>query len=147
MLRKIIFDRAMQDVWLFNDDYPKDKIMEHKRAIPRDFFNESKLLKCMGLLSLAIKACTVPNNIKIEININDNYEEGQPFKISLDGKYELLYVDNYDIEINGEIYTFGTRYNSEANFPFFVFCGNEEIEVFDDNGKFSNEFISKFKKE
>ena len=111
----------------------------YTRVIPRDFFNEAKLLKCMGILALAVLDGQIPQNIDITID-----ENGDPFNILLDDTWSLLYVSNYDVEINGEIYMVGTRYNSKGNFPFYVLADDEEIEILDNNGKFSREFIEKF---
>ena len=45
----------------------------YSRVIPRDFFNEAKLLKCMGLLALKVLDNMTPNGIKILIE-----ESGAP---------------------------------------------------------------------
>lgn len=52
--------------------------MNYIRVIPRDFFNESKLLKCMGQLSLKILDCQLPKGIEMYIE-----GDGQPFQIGL----------------------------------------------------------------
>ncbi len=63
----------------------------YQRVIPRDFFNESKLLKCMGFLALKIHECKIPNNIDIKIEEND-----EPFDIQLtvDGSLTII---NYPV--------------------------------------------------
>lgn len=111
----------------------------YKRVIPRDFFNEAKLLKCMGVLALAVLDHKTPENIEIKIDEND-----EAFDIVLDEMFNLICVSNYEVQINGEYYTVGTTYNSKSNFPFYVIVEDEEVEIFDDNGKFSNDFIEKF---
>ncbi len=111
----------------------------YRRVIPRDFFNEAKLLKCMGILALAVLDNTVPENISIKID-----ENGESFDIILDNMYNLLRVSNYNVEINGEFYLVGTTYNSKGNFPFYVIVDEEEVEILDNNGKFSNDFITRF---
>ena len=110
--------------------------MTYTRVIPRDFFNESKLLECMGVLSLKILDRRLPEGVQIEIA-----ETGEPFNIQLtdDG---VLTVANYPVTVNGKTVFFGTTYNSKANFPLFARSESyEDFQVFDDNGDFSSEFI------
>lgn len=111
----------------------------YTRIIPRDFFNESKLLKCMAFLSLAILDNKLPDGIEISIK-----ESGEPFDIVLDIEHDMIVIDNYPVTINGDEYMIGTLHNSKENYPFYVIVDDEEIEVFDDNGKFTTEFIEKF---
>ena len=123
----------MKHIKLF-ENYTRNYI----RVVPRDFFNEAKLLKCMGVLALAISDYKLPENIKIEIN-----ESGKPFEILLNEEFDLLVVSNYEVKINGEEYIVGTSYNSKSNFPFKV-VDDEEILIFDENGKFTLDFIERF---
>lgn len=107
--------------------------IHYTRVIPRDLFNEAKLLKCMGQLMLAV----LDNKIQgITHNEPDN------FKIGLMDEGSLT-ITNLEIEIHGERHRFKTTYNSKANFPLYV-EGNEgdEIEVFSSNGEFTTEFIT-----
>lgn len=114
----------------------------YQRVVPRDFFNEGKLLKCMGILALAILDNTVPKNINIEID-----ENGNSFEIILDEMWNILYVANYPITINGNGYLIGTNYNSKDPLPFVVVYEDYEIEIFDSTGSFSEEFIEVFSSE
>lgn len=112
----------------------------HNRVIPRDFFNEAKLLKCMGLLSLKILDNMIPDGLKIEIS-----ESGEPFDIRLlnDGS---LTVINYPVIINDKLsVTLKTTYNSKVKYPLLCEYNYIEYEVFDDNGNFTQEFIEAFK--
>ena len=108
---------------------------QHERVIPRDFFNEAKLLKCMGMLSLKILDRQLPDGVEIEIE-----ERGEPFEIRLtdDG---LLHVNNYPVTVNGRTILFGTTYNSKEATPFYCVADYVEYEVFDIAGDFSTEFI------
>ncbi len=114
---------------------------QHNRVIPRDFFNEAKLLKCMGVLALSVLDNTMPDGIDILIE-----ESGQPFDIVLDEMWGLLIVSNYRVSINDEEYMVGTTYNSKEAFPFVVVVEDTEYEVFNEQGKFSHEFIELFNK-
>ncbi len=113
------------------------------RVIPRDLFNEAKLLKCLGKLSLAILDCRLPQGITIAIE-----ETGEPFQVELsdDGQ---LYIANFETFINGRITTFKTAYNSKLNYPFYCIHPDslEDIEVFNEDGEFAAEFIAAFQYE
>ena len=118
------------------NEYLNSKNNSHKRVIPRDFFNESKLLKCMGRLSIKILDNDLPEGVSIKID-----ENGEPFDIVLDGVISKLYVSNYKTTVNDVEVKFGTEYNSKSNYPLYLIYGYDEIEVFDDNGDFSDEFV------
>lgn len=113
--------------------------MSYTRVIPRDFFNEAKLLKCMGQLALKILDGMLPDGLKIEIN-----ESGEPFNILLtdDGR---LFISNYETTINDVYVSMSTTYNSKDAFPLVCFHDDDETTVFDDNGEFTEEFITRFK--
>jgi len=74
--------------------------MSYSRVIPRDFFNEAKLLKCMGQLSLAILDGMTPEGITITVE-----ETGEPFQIELDDD-GYLYLTNYEMFVNGRAVAF-----------------------------------------
>ncbi len=113
----------------------------HKRVIPRDFFNEAKLLKCMGMLALSVLDSQTPDGIDIEVE-----ERGEPFNISMDEGWNIFTVTNYPVYVNGEQYVVGTTINSKEPFPFYLIDEEEYVEVliFDNNGKYSDEFIEHF---
>lgn len=106
------------------------------RIVPRDFFNESKLLKCMGQLYLKNLDCQFPPDFQVEIE-----ESGEPFEIQLtdDGR---LFVSNYTVIINGRNLNFSTIYNSQDDYPMVCIYDGERIVVFDDNGNFTFEFYN-----
>ena len=111
----------------------------YTRVIPRDFFNEAKLLKCLGQLALKILDCQLPEGIKIEIS-----ENGEPFDIQLTGD-GLLFISNYETLINDKRVDFFTTYNAKGPFPLLAYYDEIETTVFDENGEFTNEFIEGFK--
>ena len=110
----------------------------YPRVVPRDFFNESKLLKCMGFLALRILDRQLPEGITIEID-----ETGEPFDIQLTDDGSLTVV-NYDVRVNGLDVVMKTTYNSKANFPLFCELDYEEFRVFNEQGEFDQEFLTKF---
>ena len=112
-------------------------MINYTRVIPRDFFNESKLLKCLGQLSLEIldgELCDI--NIKEMIS---NPEEG--FKINQNPMDGSVFCDNYLLEINDntEITPF-TILNSKDSYPLYIQTEEDEIRVLDNNGKITKEF-------
>jgi hypothetical protein len=109
----------------------------YTREIPRDFFNEAKLLKCMGLLSVKIEDRMLPPGLDIKIE-----ESGEPFNICMNEDDYRLFVKNYPATINGVSVTFQSAYNSKSPYPFYCQIGEEEIEVFDNNGNFTEDFCN-----
>lgn len=109
--------------------------MNYIRVIPRDFFNESKLLKSMGQLSLFVydNIDDAAQYIKIESN-------GEPFKIKLleDGH---LIIKNIIVSINNVIVTMKSTYNSRENYPLICAIGYDEYPVFKEDGSFEEEFL------
>lgn len=111
---------------------------QYERVIPRDFFNEAKLLKCMGHLSLLVHDRMLPEGINIVIK-EPSVADG--FKIYLQDAGYLVLI-NYATRINGHSVIFKTQYNSKSPYPFFVeVAEGEEYEVFDENGNFTADFI------
>ena len=111
------------------------KTETYERVIPRDFFNEAKLLKCFGQLSLKILDNKLPEGININIS-----ENGKRFLIEL-SDCGSLYIKNYSTEVNGILVRFKSTYNSKSNFPFYCEYNYCDYEVFNDNGEFTSEFI------
>jgi len=109
--------------------------IEYTRVIPRDLFNEAKLLKCMGRLCLLIHDQLTPVDMSASL-------EGEQFEIGmlLDGS---LTIKNLHVNVMGEKFTFKTTYNSKRNYPLMIeYQGSEgEYLVFDESGQFSTEFI------
>jgi hypothetical protein len=108
--------------------------MSYTRVIPRDFFNEAKLLKCFGQLALKQLDGLLPEGIDIEID-----ENGGAFDIQLDDA-GYLYIANYRTTLNGQEVLFYSSYNSKGAYPFHVIIGEDEYEVFNEDGSFANEF-------
>jgi hypothetical protein len=106
----------------------------YTRVIPRDFFNEAKLLKCMGQLALKILDNQTPCKIIIE-------ESGDPFDINLsdDG---CLFISNYTVLVKEQEIMFKTTYNSKSAYPFYAEIDYCDYEVFDEKGEFTQEFIN-----
>lgn len=105
----------------------------YQRVIPRDLFNESKLLKCMGRLCLLIHDRQTP--------VEMSFEEIDKFKIGLMDEGCLTIV-NLPITIKGIPLIFKTIYNSKNQYPLFVEHEYCDYLVFNEDGNFASEFIN-----
>lgn len=106
----------------------------YTRVVPRDLFNEAKLLKCMGHLVLKILDRKTP----VEMT---NSENGKAFKVVQFEEDGGLAIANLDIKIKGKSFIFKTVYNSKHNYPLLLYYEWCEYPVFDDKGEFTDEFI------
>lgn len=106
---------------------------QYTRVIPRDLFNESKLLKCIGHLVLQIHDGNNPANISFE-------HDDKPFKIGLHDE-GCLQIANVIFKIKDRRIDFVTTYNSKANYPLAAYHEYCEYPVFDDTGKYTDEFL------
>jgi hypothetical protein len=111
--------------------------MSYRRVLPRDLFNEAKLLKCLGQLALLLHDYPYLYPLRLE---HEAPEEG--FKIDQmpdDGclccsNLTLYNSDDDPIELS-------SSYNSRGPYPLWAYLNNDWVHVFDDNGNFANEFL------
>ena len=107
---------------------------DYQRVLPRDLFNEAKLLKCLGRLVLLIHDRKIPF-------IGEVIHDGEPFIIALNDEGSLI-VTNVTIKVNKSAFTFKTTYNAKNNYPFYLETKDySEVLVFDEGGEFTEEFI------
>lgn len=106
--------------------------MTYMRVIPRDLFNEAKLLKCLG--QLVIEAERLPEGAVII-----HHDDGA-FRIEQDASSGAIYVANLSITVGGERAYFTTGMNARGAYPMYCDIGDETIAVFNDDGKFTDEF-------
>jgi len=110
----------------------------YQRVIPRDFFNEAKLLKSLGRLSLSIL-----DNLEDVGQYLEEELEGVSFDIeqTIDGD---IYVDNHSVYISAtqekiELFSF---LNSRLDYPLYFLNDYGDAEmVFKKSGKFTKEFL------
>ena len=105
----------------------------YQRIIPRDLFNESKLLQQIGKLCLAIH----DNDIQgIEFE-----HDGSPFTVNLT-ENGFLYVENIGFRLTKieESVSFFASYNSRIANPLLYEIDGIEGDVFDDEGNFTRIF-------
>ena len=118
--------------------YPNKKMIDYQRVLPRDLFNESKLLEQIGRVCLAIHA-----NGLTRLSFD---HDGSFFNIQLsdDGS---LYISNLEfLDAEGLSISFTTNYNSRIKNPLLAHDleTEEAYFVFDDQGNFTNQFLQKF---
>jgi hypothetical protein len=101
----------------------------YNRVIPRDFFNESKLLKCLGQFELAVvdRQCA-GLDIKTELLGND-------FQIDQNSSDGSLYCANYKASLEDESIHLSIPYNSKDAYPLLAEFRGEIYYVFDSKGR------------
>lgn len=110
----------------------------YRRVIPRDLFNEAKLLKCLGRLALMIH-----NGLEYPLTFEHYTEIHEGFLIDQDQDSGHLFCRNMIFYLNDNALVLGTNYNSKSQYPL-IFEDEElgDVCVFDDDGNFSDEFTS-----
>ncbi len=109
----------------------------YQRVIPRDFFNESKLLKCFGQLALLVHEEMAPPNVKID------YDD-RGFIIDQHGEDDAsLYFLNVKVYVNGNEIDVRLRYNAKDQaYPLLYETTDGDFEyMFKSDGTFTDEFI------
>ena len=117
--------------------------MSYDRVIPRDLFNEAKLLKCLAQLVLLIHDGRDKDGkpTPSTLTASHNKEMSERFLIELEPQLNGLYSPNMTILNNGERLTLYTNYNDKGIYPLLMFTDEyEEIEVFHDDGTLTDEF-------
>jgi len=114
--------------------------MNYLRVIPRDFFNESKLLKGLGRLSLLEL-----NGNRYNIKIRLERDEQSPFTIKQNPFTGNLYDASTLVYINDKIVSVSQQYNCKASYGLIWENNDSSDFVFKDNGEFTEEFIENFK--
>ncbi len=114
--------------------------MSYFRVVPRDFFNEAKLLKCLGQFELLCNHKSNP--LGIETSHDEQEGEFQVVQNQMDGSLSVL---NYSAFLHGDEIQLFTPYNSKSPYPLYgAFRGNV-YGVFDEEGNWSTEFIETLK--
>lgn len=117
----------------------------YHRVIPRDLFNEAKLLKCLGQLALIIhdgrdsKGQKAPPSLTIEHN-----DEAYPgFNIGQNPFSGDLYCSNIVVSVKGNPINLVSAYNNKRPFPLIWETEDDSDFVFNDDGTLSEWFLSK----
>lgn len=114
--------------------------MSYTRVIPRDLFNEAKLLKCTGRLVLLIHDRQAPAGLTFE-------HDGGPFTILQDESDGSIYVFNINFSMEGKDgqFYFFTTLNNKDPYPLYLKFEEDEAQVFTDAGDFTPEFLKLLK--
>lgn len=110
--------------------------MSYRRVIPRDLFNESKLLKCLGQLALLLHE---GRGVRWPLEL---IHAGGPFEIERDDENNALYCDNARLYLgNEEDIPLLLPYNDRSPYPLEAIVEVAGVlRVFDDAGELSEEF-------
>lgn len=117
--------------------------MSYQRVIPRDLFNESKLLKCIGQLALIIHdGVNVPRELKLSHDDSDY----AGFQIEQNQDSGALYCANIQMTFAGQPIELALPYNSKEPYPLnYVVNDDDDGRVFTDEGKLSHGFLVSLK--
>src|SRR5687767_11367563 len=105
------------------------------RVIPRDLFNEAKLLKCMGKLVLCIEDRMIEG--LVVAHCGDAFEVVQN---QADGSISLENIQVYIKGKNGHSLELSTPLNSKEAWPMQATIGDNCIDVFTEQGELTQEF-------
>lgn len=110
--------------------------MSYIREIPRDLFNEAKLLKCMGKLCIEAERT---RSVRVEF-----FGEGDdPFDIQQNSADGSIFVWNIQVSVAGFEVNVYTSLNARDEWPMWAtFEDREAVKVFDDHGRFTADFLS-----
>jgi len=119
--------------------------MSYHRVIPRDLFNESKLLKCLGRLALLVND-GMAGSLQIDF-------DGESFDIRREDSSGGLYCHNFKafikrykdkVFIKNQYIGLESSLNSMDNYPLWFFTDgmNEYERVFNEDGSFTDAFKS-----
>lgn len=115
--------------------------MAYQRVIPRDLFNEAKLLKCLGQLWLDLER--LPPGVA---TLDHHYDIDPGFLIDQHGASGALYCDNVLLYARrggeAEHVALCSPYNSKAPYPLQYFDTDDQcwMDVFKDDGEFTDLF-------
>jgi len=111
--------------------------MTHNRTMPRDLFNEAKLLKGLGQLALLIHEAggaspLLPASLHLD-------HDGETFAIEQHPHNGSLYVPSITLYVGHEmkVVALASEYNSKDPYPLTF---DDLDRVFCDDGQFSAEF-------
>lgn len=104
--------------------------MSYARVIPRDLFNESSLLKCIGRLWIETEAL---RNVELRHN-------GAAFDVVQCPGDGSLRVANISLFVDGNHVSLSRPLNSREPWPLYAETEDDELSVFDDSGDLSAEF-------
>lgn len=102
--------------------------MSYKRVLPRDAFNEAKLLKCIGKLILMIEDGDLP--------AWHYHYDGESFNVVQDPSDGSIFVENITFWRNKKQVHVFTPLNSKEAWPALFIDGDDEYYLFGKNGNY-----------
>jgi hypothetical protein len=109
--------------------------MSYARVLPRDLFNESKLLKGLGQLTLLIH-----NGLKWPLTVEHNHTDAG-FAIGQHQSDGSTYCHNVTIRLHGKALELSSPLNCRSPFPMTLYDDAEgELPVFNEDGSLADEF-------
>lgn len=116
----------------------------YRREIPRDLFNEAKLLKCLGQLALFIHdgvdsdRKAVPESLKL-VHDTDGYDG---FEVDQESGSGDLFCRNVNLFIGDKVVDLTVGLNSRLAYPLaFTYASGNPDYVFYDDGSLSDVFL------
>ena len=100
----------------------------YKRVLPRDAFNEAKLLKCVGKLTLMIEDGMLP--------AWHYHYDGDAFNIVQDESDGSISIGNITFWRNKKQVHVMTGLNSKENWPALMRDGDDDYYIFDEKGNY-----------
>lgn len=114
--------------------------MSYTRVIPRDLFNESGLLKCLGRLWIVLEEKHGSHRAALVET------DGDAFEIVQDESSGAISVENMPLAIDGNTYRLSRPLNSRRPWPLYVESDSdaefEPVEVFDDDGNLTPDMLT-----
>lgn len=101
--------------------------MSYTRVLPRDLFNESSLLKCLGKLVLLIEDGLLP--------WMSYHHDGDAFNIMQNESSGALYVSNVQFFAANKTLNFERPLNSREAWPLYLETDDNAFEVFNGAGE------------
>ncbi len=116
--------------------------MNNYRVMPRDLFNEAKLLKCLGMLGLEC----VNRQLPFGWELFHDADCSMHFNMTIDSSSgDTLSTNVYLLNDNGEKIYFRTPINCREPHPLITLSGGDYCDVFGSDGKLSKEFYKLLK--
>lgn len=113
--------------------------MSYIRVIPRDLFNEAKLLKCLGQIALIIHDGA---DRRYGLKLEHDDSECAGFDIAQNSASGALVCTNLRLTLRGSPIDLFSPYNSRDPYPLYYRHGENEDRALADDGSLSPEFVA-----
>lgn len=124
-------------------------MLNYTRIVPRDLFNESKLLKCLGQLALLIHDGVDKNGRATPGSLEVHHDETDEFRIGQRQCSGDFYCDTVGFVVRDtrsgmprRLLDLRSSLNSREPYPLICTTKNDEISVFNGDGTLSDNFLA-----